>query len=120
MSAGKEDKLRAKIAAFEKELEGQRLLFTGVGGFVIAVSAVLAGADAGSNIAAKLVHQIEATIGQAKDAQDAELAARLPMQTEQRKLVAPRKEEAPIAQKAPKKVIEDFSRGPEFDDEIPF
>jgi hypothetical protein len=109
------DRLVARIAAFERELAGERLRLVTVAVFTLAVCGAVADVDGTGNAITKLVHQIEQVIGKAKDAQDMEAVGQIPTLPEPRRLEPPRKEEP--KRKSP--AVEDFSR-PDFDDEIPF
>jgi hypothetical protein len=103
------DRLRKRIADFEKALDGKRLNFAEAMVFIGLLGAGLHGLGDGAEGAAKLVHEIAVAIGQSKEVED-ETRPTLP----------------PAEVKPPIYLIEDKQASPpnfqreEMDDEIPF
>lgn len=66
----RKDRLRKRIADFEKALDGKRLLFAEAMVFVGLIGAGLHGIGDGAEGLGKLVHEITIAIGQSKEIQD--------------------------------------------------
>lgn len=104
----RKDRLRKRIADFEKALDGKRINFADAMIFVAALGAGLHGVGAGAEGLGKVVHEIAIAIGQSKDVED-ETRPAMP------KLELTR----PVYQIEHKEAPASFQRD-EMDDEIPF
>jgi hypothetical protein len=124
LPSGQLARLESRLAAFERELAGNRINAATIGIFCLAVSGAIADLDGTGSVVTKLVHQVQAILGKAKEEQEIEVAARLPVDPEPRRLEHPRPKaiepKRPAKLRPPGGASEDFSRGPDFDDEIPF
>jgi len=100
----RKDRLRKRIADFEKALDGKRLNFADAMIFVAALGAGLHGLGDGAEGMGKIVHEISIAIGQSKEVED-----------ETRPVVPKLENAAPIYQIEYKQ-----ASGGESDDEIPF
>ncbi len=104
----RKDRLRKRIADFEKVLDGKRLNFTDAMVFVAALGAGLHGIGDGAEGMGKIIHEISVAIGQSKEVED-ETRPELPKLEFTKPVYQIEHSEAPGA----------FQRD-EMDDEIPF
>jgi hypothetical protein len=102
------DRLRKRIADFEKDLDGRRINFAEAMVFAAALGAGLHGVGEGAEGMGKIIHEIVIAIGQSKEVEDE-------TQPQQPRL-AP---QAPVYQIEDKSSAPSFQRD-EMDDEIPF
>jgi hypothetical protein len=100
------EKLRSKLAEFEKELDAPRMRIIVWAGAALVVTGILADVGGAATTVLQLWHEIEEAVGIAKEAQDEEAVARIPAAPEQKRIEGPQR---------PKQLTTG-----DFDDEIPF
>jgi hypothetical protein len=104
----RKDRLRKRIADFEKTLDGKRLNFADAMIFVAAIGAGLHGVGEGAEGMGKVVHEISIAIGQSKEVED------------ETRPVAPRLECAPPIYQIAHTPSSVTGQRQDLDDEIPF